>query len=149
MRSLIFSQRRELLVPLSGFKPFIFPATEILWHGKEIVHKSAYDKNSILFDIDVVNISEINKEAALSYAAIHCGLTPKMVDTYTDYPSREEMARQLTEINLGYDPEKNKSYDWYKLSRRKSSDINKYWLANKLTHNLGDINKIEFLMPFS
>lgn len=102
-------------------------------------------KNSILFDIDVVNISEINKEAVLSYAAIHCGLTPEMVDTYTDYPSREEMARQLTEINLGCDPEKNKPYDWYKLSRRKSSDINKYWLANKLTHNLGDINKIEFL----
>lgn len=102
-------------------------------------------KNSILFDVDVVNISEINKEAVLSYAAIHCGLTPEMVDTYTDYPSREEMARQLTEVNLGYDPEKNKSYDWYKLSRRKSSDINKYWLANKLTHNLGDINKIEFL----
>ena len=102
-------------------------------------------ENSILFDVDVVNISEINKEAVLSYAAIHCGLTPEMVDTYTDYPSREEMARQLTEINLGYDPEKNKSYDWYKLSRRKSSNINKYWLANKLTHNLGDINKIEFL----
>lgn len=102
-------------------------------------------ENSILFDVDVVNISEINKEAVLSYAAIHCGLTPKMVDTYTDYPSREEMARQLTEVNLGYDPEKNKPYDWYKLSRRKSSDINKYWLANKLTHNLGDINKIEFL----
>lgn len=102
-------------------------------------------ENSILFDVDVVNISEINKEAVLSYAAIHCGLTPEMIDTYTDYPSREEMARQLTEVNLGYDPEKNKSYDWYKLSRRKSSDINKYWLANKLTHNLGDINKIEFL----
>lgn len=102
-------------------------------------------ENSILFDVDVVNISEINKEAVLSYAAIHCGLTPEMVNTYTDYPSREEMVRQLTEVNLGYDPEKNKSYDWYKLSRRKSSDINKYWLANKLTHNLGDINKIEFL----
>ena len=85
----------------------------------------------------------------LSYAAIHCGLTPEMVNTYTDYPSREEMVRQLTEVNLGYDPEKNKSYDWYKLSRRKSSDINKYWLANKLTHNLGDINKIEFSKPLS
>lgn len=127
------------------------------WQQNEIVHKSAYDKNSILFDVDVVNISEINKEAVLSYAAIHCGLTPEMIDTYTDYPSREEMARQLTEVNLGYDPEKNKSYDWYKLSRRKSSDINKYWLANKLTHNLGDIlthnlgdiNKIEFSKPLS
>lgn len=102
-------------------------------------------ENSILFNINVVNVSEINKEAVLSYAAIHCGLTPEMVDTYTDYPSKEEMARQLTEINLGYNSEKNKAYDWHKLSQRKSNDINKYWLANKLVHNLGDINKIEFL----
>lgn len=102
-------------------------------------------ENSNLFDVEVVNTSEINKEAVLSYAAIHCGLTNEMVDTYKDYPSREEMARQLTEINLGYEPEKNKHFDWYKLARRKSNDIEKYWLASKLTNNLGDINKIEFL----
>lgn len=97
----------------------------------------------------MVNTSEINKEAVLSYAAIHCGLTNEMVDTYKDYPSREEMARQLTEINLGYEPEKNKHFDWYKLARRKSNDIEKYWLASKLTNNLGDINKIEFSKPLS
>ena len=102
-------------------------------------------ENSNLFDVEVVNTSEINKEAVLSYAAIHCGLTNEMVDTYKDYPSREEMARQLTEINLGYEPEKDKRFDWYKLARRKSNDIEKYWLAFKLTNNLGDINKIEFL----
>ena len=102
-------------------------------------------ENSNLFDIEVVNTSEINKEAVLSYAAIHCGMTQEMVDTYTEYPSREEMARQLKEINLGYEPEKNKCYDWDKLARRKTNDIEKYWLACKLTHNLGDINKIEFL----
>ena len=102
-------------------------------------------ENSNLFDVEVVNTSEINKEAVLSYAAIHCGLTNEMVDTYKDYPSREEMARQLTEINLGYEPEKDKRFDWYKLARRKSNDIEKYWLASKLTNNLGDINKIEFL----
>lgn len=102
-------------------------------------------ENSNLFDVEVVNTSEINKEAVLSYAAIHCGLTQEMVDTYTEYPSREEMAKQLKEINLGYEPEKNKCYDWDKLARRKTNDIGKYWLACKLTHNLGDINKIEFL----
>ena len=102
-------------------------------------------ENSNLFDIEVVNTSEINKEAVLSYAAIHCGLTQEMVDTYTEYPSREEMVRQLKEINLGYEPEKNKYYDWDKFARRKTNDIEKYWLACKLTHNLGDINKIEFL----
>ena len=102
-------------------------------------------QNSNLFDVEVVNTSEINKEAVLSYAAVHCGLTQEMVDTYTEYPSREEMVRQLKEINLGYEPEKNKYYDWDKLARRKTNDIEKYWLACKLTHNLGDINKIEFL----
>lgn len=102
-------------------------------------------ENSILFDVDVVNISEINKETVLSYAAIHCGLTQEMINTYTEYPSKEEMVKQLKEINLGYEPEKNKYYDWDKLARRKTNDIEKYWLACKLTHNLGDINKIEFL----
>ena len=102
-------------------------------------------ENSNLFDVEVVNTSEINKEAVLSYAAIHCGMTQEMVNTYTEYPSREEMVRQLKEINLGYEPEKNKYYDWDKLARRKTNDIEKYWLACKLTHNLGDINKIEFL----
>lgn len=102
-------------------------------------------ENSNLFDVEVVNTSEINKEAVLSYVAIHCGLTQEMVNTYTEYPSREEMVKQLKEINLGYEPEKNKCYDWDKLARRKTNDIEKYWLACKLTHNLGDINKFEFL----
>lgn len=102
-------------------------------------------ENSNLFDVEVVSTSEINKEAVLSYAAIHCGMTQEMIDTYTEYPSREEMVRQLKGINLGYEPEKNKYYDWDKLARRKTNDIEKYWLACKLTHNLGDINKIEFL----
>lgn len=102
-------------------------------------------KNSNLFDLEVINTSEINKEAVLSYAAVHCGLTQEMIDTYKDYPTREEMARQLTEINLGYEPEKDKKYDWYKVARKKSNEIEKYWLACKLSHNLGDINKIENL----
>ena len=102
-------------------------------------------EDSKLFDLEIVNISEINKEAVLSYAAVHCGLTQKMVDTYTGYPSREEMVKQLKTINLGYEPEKNKTYDWDKLARRKNNDVEKYWLACKLTRNLGDISKIESL----
>ena len=63
-------------------------------------------ENSGLFDIEVLNTSDINKEAVLSYAAIHCGLTNEMVETYPKYPSRDEMAQHLTDINLGYEPEK-------------------------------------------
>ena len=93
----------------------------------------------------MLNTSDINKDAVVSYAAVHCGLTKEMVENYSDYPSREEMAVYLKVINLGYEPEKNKSYDWDKLARRKSNDIEKYWLACKLSNNLGDISKIEKL----
>ena len=58
------------------------------------------------------------------------------------------MAQELTEINLGYDPDKNKRFDWFKLTKRKSKDLEKYWLANKLSKNLGDISKIE-KMPYA
>lgn len=102
-------------------------------------------RDSGLFDIKVLNTSDINKESVLSYAAIHCGMTNEMVDTYTDYPSREEMAQYLTDINLGYEPEKDKYFDWFKLIKRKKNDLEKYWLACKLTQNLGDITKIEDL----
>ena len=102
-------------------------------------------ENSGLFDIEVLNTSDINKEAVLSYAAIHCGLTNEMVETYPKYPSRDEMAQHLTDINLGYEPEKDKHFDWFKLAKRKTNDIEKYWLACKLTKNLGDISRIEEL----
>lgn len=102
-------------------------------------------QDSGLFDLEVLNTSDINKEAVLSYAAIHCGLTNEMVETYPEYPSREEMAQRLTDINLGYNPEKGKYFDWFKLAKRKSNDIEKYWLACKLTNNLGDISKINEL----
>ncbi|WP_285945844.1 DNA (cytosine-5-)-methyltransferase [Thomasclavelia cocleata] len=102
-------------------------------------------RDSGLFDIKVLNTSDINKESVLSYATIHCGMTNEMVDTYTAYPSREEMAQYLTDINLGYEPEKDKYFDWFKLIKRKKNDLEKYWLACKLTQNLGDITKIEDL----
>ena len=102
-------------------------------------------KNTNLFDLKVVNTVDINKEAILSYAAIHCGLTIDLINSYEGYPSKEEMAKQLTKINLGFEPEKNKYYDWFKIAHKKSNDINKYWLANKLSHNLGDISKVEKL----
>lgn len=102
-------------------------------------------ENSGLFNLDVLNTSDINKDAVVSYAAVHCGLTKEMIESYSEYPSREEMAEYLKTINLGYEPEKNKAYDWDKLARRKSNDIEKYWLACKLSNNLGDISKIEKL----
>lgn len=102
-------------------------------------------QNTNLFDLSVTTTSDIDKEAVVSYATIHCGLTTEMINTYNTYPTREEMANYLSSINLGYDPQKNKSYDWLKLSKRKSKDIEKYYLACKLSNNVGDISKVEKL----
>lgn len=74
-------------------------------------------ENSGVFNLEVLNTSDINKESVLSYAAIHCGLTNEMVKNYSYYPTREEMAQYLSDINLGYEPEKNKHFDWFRLER--------------------------------
>lgn len=115
----------------------------ILFSGIGCQEKGIKDTN--LFDLKVNCVSEINKEAVVSYATIHCGLTKEMIENYSEYPSREEMAQHLKSINLGFEPEKNKIYDWDKMTKKKSKDIEKYWLACKLTNNLGDISKIERL----
>lgn len=100
-------------------------------------------ENTGLFDIDVVATSDIDKEAIVSYASIHCGLTPELVNTYEQYPSREDMVKELSEKNIGYDFTKKKPYDWIKVERKKDkSELNRYWLAVQLSKNFGDISKI-------
>lgn len=94
---------------------------------------------------EIKHTSDIDHNAVLAYASIHCGLTEELINTYAEYPTREEMARQLTEINLGYDFQKNKPYNWYRFVNSKSKELEKYWLANKLSKNLGDISKLEYL----
>lgn len=94
---------------------------------------------------EIKHTSDIDHNAVLAYASIHCRLTEDLINTYAEYPTREEMARQLTEINLGYDFQKNKPYNWYRFVNSKSKELEKYWLANKLSRNLGDISKLEHL----
>lgn len=94
---------------------------------------------------EIKHTSDIDHNAVLAYASIHCGLTEELINTYAEYPTREEMARQLTEINLGYDFQKNKPYNWYRFVNSKSKELEKYWLANKFSKNLGDISKLEHL----
>lgn len=94
---------------------------------------------------EIKHTSDIDHNAVLAYASIHCGLTEDLINTYAEYPTREEMARQLTEINLGYNFQKNKPYNWYRFVNSKSKELEKYWLANKLSRNLGDISKLEHL----
>lgn len=106
--------------------------------------------NTHLFDANMIATADLDKEVVVSYAAIHCGLTNKMIENYEDYPSKEEMVKQLTDKRLGYDFKKDVPYDWEKLSRKKdkTKGIEKYWLADHISHNLGDMMQIESL-PYS
>lgn len=81
----------------------------------------------------------------VSYAAIHNGLTNELIENYIDYPSREQMAQDLLDKNIGFDFKNNKPYDWNKKARSKSKELEKYWLAMKLSNNFGDISNIEEL----
>lgn len=101
--------------------------------------------NTSLYDLDVVATSDIDKEAVVEYAAIHHGLTNEMVENYENYPSREEMVEELKSRNIGMDFDKDKMFDWDKLIKKKTKDIEKYWLAMTLQNNLGDISRIEQL----
>lgn len=98
------------------------------------------------FETEVVATSDLDKEVVCNYAAIHCGLTNAMINSYP-YPSKEEMIKELSDKNLGYDFEKDKPYNWEKLAKKKdkTKGIEKYWLADKLSKNFGDITKIKSL----
>lgn len=108
-----------------------------LFNGIGAQHK-ALTRLGLPFEI--VATSDIDKDSIVSYAAIHCGLTLEMVDTYDKYPSRSEMADYLLKLNVGYDFKENKPYDWHKLARRKSKEIEKYYLATIISKQVGDIS---------
>lgn len=100
--------------------------------------------NTGLWDCTVVNTSEIDKNAMVSYATIHCGLSNEMIIN-SKYPSREQMAQYLIGRNIGFDFKKRSHYDWLKLARKNNNELNKYYLACVLSHNLGDISSIKSL----
>lgn len=102
-------------------------------------------RDTNLFDVTVACTSDIDKDVMVSYAAIHNGLTNEMIESYSDYPSRERMAQDLLDRKIGYDFKNNKPYDWNKKARSKSKYLEKCWLAMKLSNNLGDISGIEEL----
>ena len=103
-------------------------------------------QNSELFDMDIITTSDIDKDAIVSYASIHNGLTKELVENY-DYPSKEEMIADMERMNIGFEPNKGTVFDWKKLARKKDKmkGIEIYWLACKLSHQMGDISKIKKL----
>ena len=106
--------------------------------------KRGFD-NSEVFDCEVLATSDLDKDAIVTYASNHCGLTKELIENYTDYPTREEMIKELSNKNIGYDFKKEKGYDWGKVGKKKTKELEKYWLAMHLSKNLGDITKINKL----
>lgn len=103
-------------------------------------------ENTGLFNLETVATSDIDKDTIVSYAAIHCGLTPELINTYNQYPSREDMVKELSEKHIGYNFLKNKTFDWNKVERKKDkNELKRYWLAVHLSKNLGDVSRIKTL----
>lgn len=103
-------------------------------------------KNTGLFDCNVIVTADIAKESIISYAAVHKGLTPKIVEDYTENgiePSMGDMIAYLKSHKIGYNFEDGKDYDWEKYKQ----DVKKYYVACKLSNNIGDIAGID-LLPY-
>ena len=89
---------------------------------------------------EVINTCDCNKDAVLSYAAMRCDLE-KEIETF-DFPSQDKMIEELQAKNIGFDFQKGKHTI---TNRTNLSKLKQYYIADKLSHNLGDIGKVERL----
>lgn len=89
---------------------------------------------------EVINTCDCDKDAVLSYAAMRWDLEKEM-DTF-EFPSQDKMIEELQAKNLGYDFQKGK----YTITQRTSlTKLKQYYIADKLSKNLGDISKVKRL----
>jgi DNA (cytosine-5)-methyltransferase 1 len=94
-----------------------------------------------LFNTTVIATSDIEKDAMVSYAAMHEGLTKDYINEFKDYPCEEQMKKELLDKNIGFDFKKGTN----PIARMKGDKLKKYYLAMVLSNNLGDISKIQEL----
>ena len=89
---------------------------------------------------EVKHTCDCDADAILSYAAMRWDLE-KEIETF-NFPSQEQMVAELQAKNLGYDFQKGK----HKITMRTPiTKLKQYYIADKLTKNLGDISKVERL----
>ena len=89
---------------------------------------------------EVKHTCDCDANAVLSYAAMRWDLEKEM-ETF-EFPSQDKMIEELQAKNLGYDFQKGK----HGITKR--TPINKlkqYYIADKLSSNLGDISKVDKL----
>ena len=89
---------------------------------------------------EVIHTCDLDKDAVLSYAAMRNDFE-KEFNSYS-FPSAENMIAELQAKNVGYDFMKGKHTI---TSRTSINKLKQYYLADKLSHNLGDISKLERL----
>lgn len=88
----------------------------------------------------IINTCDCDKDAVLSYTAMRFDIDSAM-NTY-QFPTQDKMIEELQNKGFGYDFMKSK----HTISNR--TPINKlkqYYIADKLSNNLGDISKVERL----
>jgi len=87
-------------------------------------------------DIKEHYLVEVDIDATISYAAIHCDLDKHLPD---QVPNKEQMIQYLTPFNFR---SQNKIVN---LSRLNNDKLKKLYVAQKLTKNLGDVSKLNDL----
>ncbi len=92
------------------------------------------------FPYEVTNTCDCDKDAVLSYAAMRWDLEKEM-ETF-EFPTQDEMIEELQAKNLGYDFQKGKHTITKKTPLPK---LKQYYIADKLSKNLGDISLVEKL----
>ncbi len=89
---------------------------------------------------EVKHTCDCDANAVLSYAAMRWDLDKEM-ETF-DFPSQEQMIEELQAKNLGFDFQKEK----HTITKRTPiTKLKQYYIADKLSKNLGDISKVERL----
>lgn len=88
----------------------------------------------------IINTCDCEKDAVLSYAAMRFNID-EAIKTY-QFPTQDKMIEELQSKNLGYDFMKGKHTI---SSRTPINKLKQYYIADKLSNNLGDISKVERL----
>jgi DNA (cytosine-5)-methyltransferase 1 len=89
---------------------------------------------------EVKHTCDCDANAVLSYAAMRRDLEKEM-ETF-EFPSQDKMIEELQAKNLGYDFPNEKHTITAKTPLKK---LKQYYIADKLSRNLGDISKVERL----
>lgn len=88
----------------------------------------------------IINTCDCEKDAVLSYAAMRFNIDEAM-KAY-QFPTQDKMIEELQNKGLGYDFMKGKHTI---TSRTPINKLKQYYIADKLSNNLGDISKVDRL----